>query len=159
MPSAIVDALDITRRHGPRTVLDGVSLRVDRSSRVGLIGPNGAGKSTLLRVLAGLEPPDGGHVRRRGTIGYLPQLADAARWCGAARSRSARSMSASSTAGGCSSRAPTAPASRRCSRRSPARCRSRPAGAARSRARSSHSSASGGRRWRSTGRSARRSAS
>jgi ATPase subunit of ABC transporter with duplicated ATPase domains len=77
MPSAVVDALEITRRHGPRTVLDGVSLRVDRSSRVGLIGPNGAGKSTLLRVLAGLEPPDGAHVRRRGTIGYLPQLADA----------------------------------------------------------------------------------
>jgi ATPase subunit of ABC transporter with duplicated ATPase domains len=76
MPSAIVDARKITRRHGARTVLDAVSLRVDRSSRIGLIGPNGSGKSTLLRVLAGLERADGGEVRRLGAIGYLPQLAD-----------------------------------------------------------------------------------
>jgi ATP-binding cassette subfamily F protein uup len=62
MPSAIVDARTITRRHGARTVLHRVSLRVDKSSRIGLVGPNGSGKSTLLRVLAGLEPPDSGEV-------------------------------------------------------------------------------------------------
>src|SRR5438034_7357522 len=32
--------------------------------RVGLVGPNGAGKTTLLRLLAGLDSPDAGEVRR-----------------------------------------------------------------------------------------------
>jgi ATPase subunit of ABC transporter with duplicated ATPase domains len=50
-------------------------VRVHSGSRIGLIGANGSGKSTLLRVLAGVEPSDGGHVVRRGSIGWLPQLA------------------------------------------------------------------------------------
>jgi ATPase subunit of ABC transporter with duplicated ATPase domains len=75
MPSTLIDATGIIRRHGTRTVLDAVDLHVDSGSRIGLIGPNGSGKSTLLRILAGLEPPDGGIVRSHGTVGYLPQLA------------------------------------------------------------------------------------
>jgi ATPase subunit of ABC transporter with duplicated ATPase domains len=74
MPSTLLDARSITRRHAARTVLDSVDLRVDAGSRIALIGANGAGKSTLLRILAGLEPADGGTVDRRGSVGYLPQL-------------------------------------------------------------------------------------
>jgi len=78
MSSALLDARQIVRRHGDQTVLAGVDLRVDAASRIALVGPNGAGKSTLLRIAAGLEEPDGGTVARRGSIGYLPQLADEA---------------------------------------------------------------------------------
>jgi ATPase subunit of ABC transporter with duplicated ATPase domains len=77
MPSTLLDAQLITHQYGPRTVLDAVDLRVDAASRIGLVGPNGAGKSTLLRILAGDETPDDGTVRRFGTVGYLPQFADA----------------------------------------------------------------------------------
>jgi ATPase subunit of ABC transporter with duplicated ATPase domains len=77
VPSTLLDAQQVTRHRGARCVLDGVDMRVDTGSRIGLIGPNGAGKSTLLRILAGLEAADGGVVRRFGTVGYLPQLADA----------------------------------------------------------------------------------
>ena len=77
MPSTLLDALQITRRYAARTVLDAVDVHLDAGSRVGLVGPNGAGKSTLLRILAGLEAPDRGTVRRLGTVGYLPQTADA----------------------------------------------------------------------------------
>jgi ATPase subunit of ABC transporter with duplicated ATPase domains len=75
MSSTLIDAHNVTRHHGARTVLESVDLRVGADSRVGLVGPNGSGKSTLLRVLAGLETPDAGTVRRHGTVGYLPQVA------------------------------------------------------------------------------------
>ena len=75
MPSTLLDARQITRRHATRTVLDAVDLRAGAGSRVALIGANGSGKSTLLRILAGVEAPDGGTVDRRGSVGYLPQLA------------------------------------------------------------------------------------
>ncbi|HEY4096037.1 MAG TPA: ATP-binding cassette domain-containing protein [Baekduia sp.] len=87
MPSTLLDARNITRHHGARTVLQGVDVRVDAGTRLALIGPNGSGKSTLLRALAGIEPLDGGTVIRHGTVGYLPQLADEAPGGGAATAR------------------------------------------------------------------------
>ena len=57
MPSTLLDAQQITRQHGARTVLEVVDVRVDASSRIALVGPNGAGESTLLRILAGSEAP------------------------------------------------------------------------------------------------------
>ena len=43
-----------------------------------VIGPNGAGKTTLVRALLGLEPLDGGDIRRKPglVIGYAPQRFD-----------------------------------------------------------------------------------
>jgi ATP-binding cassette subfamily F protein 3 len=60
MPSTLLDAHDITRQYGERTVLDHVDVRVDDRSRLALVGPNGAGKSTLMRMLSGEEAPDSG---------------------------------------------------------------------------------------------------
>jgi ATPase subunit of ABC transporter with duplicated ATPase domains len=76
MQTTLIDARGIVRRHGARVVLDSVDVRVHSGSRIGLVGPNGSGKSTLLRVLAGAEPCDSGRVVRRGSAGWLPQLAD-----------------------------------------------------------------------------------
>jgi zinc/manganese transport system ATP-binding protein len=66
---------------GERTVLDEVSLVIERREFVGLLGANGSGKTTLMRAVLGLiEPAKGrirvlGHPARRGNpaIGYLPQ--------------------------------------------------------------------------------------
>lgn len=71
----VLAAHDLHKAFGDRAVLGGVSLTIDAGERVGLIGKNGSGKSTLTRLLAGLEPPDGGHVaRRRGaSVLYLAQ--------------------------------------------------------------------------------------
>lgn len=47
-------------------VLDGVSFDVFEGDFAGLWGPSRSGKSTLLRILAGLEPADGGSIRFDG---------------------------------------------------------------------------------------------
>ena len=56
----------VDKRYGDIGVLDGVSLTVERGDRIAVLGVNGAGKSTLARVLAGIEPIQGG----RRTEGY-----------------------------------------------------------------------------------------
>jgi ATPase subunit of ABC transporter with duplicated ATPase domains len=72
-------AAGISKSYGAEVVLADVSLVVPPRARIGLVGPNGAGKSTLLRLLAGLEEPDAGRVRRTPpslTAGYLAQERD-----------------------------------------------------------------------------------
>src|SRR6188472_3133716 len=73
-------AAGVTKSYGAEVVLADVSLVVPPRARIGLVGPNGAGKSTLLRLLAGLEEPDAGRIRRTPpslTVGYLAQERDA----------------------------------------------------------------------------------
>lgn len=56
----------IVKRYRNRTVVDGVSLRVDTGAVVGLLGPNGAGKTTSFYSIAGFIRPDGGRVLLNG---------------------------------------------------------------------------------------------
>jgi polar amino acid transport system ATP-binding protein len=53
----------VTKRFGPRLVLDDISLTIHPGETVALIGPSGGGKSTLLRCLNGLTSFDTGEVR------------------------------------------------------------------------------------------------
>ncbi|MGS0687576.1 ABC-F family ATP-binding cassette domain-containing protein [Nakamurella sp. GG22] len=66
-------AEDLTKSYAGWTVLRGIDLHAGPGRRIGLIGENGAGKSTLLRLLAGVEEPDSGTVRRPADFGYLAQ--------------------------------------------------------------------------------------
>jgi ABC-type branched-subunit amino acid transport system ATPase component/branched-subunit amino acid ABC-type transport system permease component len=56
-------ATDVTVRFGGLLAVDGVSLRVEPGTVVGLIGPNGAGKTTLLDALNGFYRRHRGAVR------------------------------------------------------------------------------------------------
>ncbi|ABE35991.1 ectoine/hydroxyectoine ABC transporter, ATP-binding protein EhuA [Paraburkholderia xenovorans LB400] len=56
----------ITKRYGPLTVLDELSLDVMPGEKLALIGPSGSGKTTILRILMTLESIDGGHVEIDG---------------------------------------------------------------------------------------------
>lgn len=58
--------IDITKRYGAVTAVDGISLDVDDGTFVCLLGPSGCGKTTLLRMIAGLEDPTAGEIRLQG---------------------------------------------------------------------------------------------
>ena len=57
---------DLVLGFGRRTVVDGVSVRLEPGRVTALVGPNGSGKSTLLRALARLHAPSGGGVTLDG---------------------------------------------------------------------------------------------
>ncbi|MGC2180560.1 MAG: ABC transporter ATP-binding protein, partial [Bradyrhizobium sp.] len=60
---ASVELRDLTKRFGPVTVVDNVSLRMDHGQLVCLLGPSGCGKTTTLRLIAGFLEPSGGEIR------------------------------------------------------------------------------------------------
>ncbi len=57
-----ITVIDLSKRYGEQTALDGVSLEVQPGSVHGLLGPNGAGKTTMVRILSTLVAPDGGRA-------------------------------------------------------------------------------------------------
>lgn len=62
-----IEVRNVSKSFGGRTILQDVSLSVDRGITVGLVGANGSGKSVLFKLLCGFEKPDKGSVYVRGT--------------------------------------------------------------------------------------------
>ena len=63
----------VSHGYGDRELFTGVDLAIAAGEHAAVVGENGAGKSTLLRILAGIEVPADGTVRRHGRVGYLAQ--------------------------------------------------------------------------------------
>ena len=84
-----LQAKNLMKRYGLRTVVKDVSLKVQSGQVVGLLGPNGAGKTTSFYMVVGLIAPNGGEIeldgqslthlpifkRSRLGVSYLPQEA------------------------------------------------------------------------------------
>lgn len=80
-------AENLVKQYGNRTVVKGVSLKVEQGEIIGLLGPNGAGKTTSFYMTVGFVRPLAGKVflddkditklpmykRAKLGIGYLPQ--------------------------------------------------------------------------------------
>ncbi|MCB0021018.1 MAG: ABC-F family ATP-binding cassette domain-containing protein, partial [Anaerolineales bacterium] len=71
----LITITNLSHQYSERVLLEDANLLINEGDRIGLIGPNGSGKTTLLRLIAGLESPLGGEIRRWGgvTVRYLPQ--------------------------------------------------------------------------------------
>lgn len=84
MGKQMVRTVNLTKKYGEFTAVNGLNLEVDRGEIFGLIGPNGAGKTTTIRMLMGiLKATDGTAYindldcfRQRAevmrSVGYLP---------------------------------------------------------------------------------------
>ena len=53
-----------------KVILDRVSFRVELGKSLGILAPNGTGKTTLINMMAGLEKPDDGEIRRSCNISF-----------------------------------------------------------------------------------------
>ncbi|MBE3000431.1 ATP-binding cassette domain-containing protein [Nocardiopsis sp. HNM0947] len=64
----------LTKRHGPRTAVDGLSFTVAPGRVTGFLGPNGAGKTTTMRMFLDLVRPTSGRAlvdgRRYGELAW-----------------------------------------------------------------------------------------
>jgi ABC transport system ATP-binding/permease protein len=75
---SIITLQSVKKDFGIKEILKEASLSLDATDKVGLIGTNGSGKSTLLKMIARLEPIDGGQILTNSgaRIIYLPQQPD-----------------------------------------------------------------------------------
>ncbi len=83
----LLETKQLRKSYKGRTVVNGVSINIQRGEIVGLLGPNGAGKTTTFYMVVGVIKPDEGHIYFRGEditalpmyqrarlgIGYLSQ--------------------------------------------------------------------------------------
>ena len=53
-----------------KVILDRASFRVDMGRSLGILAPNGTGKTTIMNMMAGLEKPDEGKVRRSARVSF-----------------------------------------------------------------------------------------
>ena len=73
--SVVIEARDLQKGFGDRSLISGLSFSLPRNGIVGVIGPNGVGKTTLFKTIVGLEPLDGGDLKVGETvkISYVDQ--------------------------------------------------------------------------------------
>lgn len=85
MSEAAIDIQNLTKVFNTKTVVDNISLKVEKGAIFGFLGSNGSGKTTMIRMICGLLIPSsgGGHclgydiktqsseIKRK--IGYMPQ--------------------------------------------------------------------------------------
>ncbi len=84
-----IKAENLVKIYNDRTVVNDISIEVNKGEVVGLLGPNGAGKTTTFYMVVGLVRPNSGkiyiddidltemtmNIRAKHGIGYLPQEA------------------------------------------------------------------------------------
>ena len=74
MESPAVELIDLVKRYGASTAVDGLSLRAERGAVTAVLGPNGAGKTSTVEICEGFRTADAGTVRVLGLPPDRPAL-------------------------------------------------------------------------------------
>ncbi len=81
----MIKAIDLTKRYGRHTAVNGINFEIAKGEIIGFLGPNGAGKSTTMNMITGYIAPSDGRIivdgdnilddpeKTRAKIGYLPE--------------------------------------------------------------------------------------
>lgn len=69
----LLEIKNLKKSFNKNTVLEDISLQVEKGEVLAIIGPSGSGKSTLLRCITKLETPDIGEINFDGTFGLVFQ--------------------------------------------------------------------------------------
>ena len=77
----MIQATNLTKRYNGNTVVNSVSLNIEKGKIFGLLGPNAAGKTTIIRMLCGIIKSDGGEIKinnmsvdkAKNDFGYVAQ--------------------------------------------------------------------------------------
>lgn len=64
----MLQAENIKKAYGKKTIVKGISFSLQKGESFGLLGPNGAGKSTTISMISGLVPLDSGHITVGGYV-------------------------------------------------------------------------------------------
>ena len=68
MGNSIINVKKVTKKYKEYTVVNDVSLTVEKGGIVGLIGRNGSGKTVLMKMICGLVAPTSGEISVNGKL-------------------------------------------------------------------------------------------
>ncbi|MEU0482993.1 ABC transporter ATP-binding protein [Streptosporangium sp. NPDC006013] len=74
MESPAVEIVDLVKRYGGTTAIDGLTFNAARGAVTAVLGPNGAGKTSTLEICEGFRRADGGRVKVLGLDPSRPEL-------------------------------------------------------------------------------------
>ncbi len=74
MSSPAVEVVDLVKRYGRATAVDGLTFAAESGAVTAILGPNGAGKTTTIEICEGFRQADGGTVRVLGLRPSRPEL-------------------------------------------------------------------------------------
>ena len=75
---ALITTSNLSKSYGATDIFTGLTISIEKGSRLGIVGPNGVGKTSFLRIIAEEDESSSGSVIRSKGVrtGYLSQEAD-----------------------------------------------------------------------------------